>query len=77
MTERSKRKYLWYTDARVEAPCPPVVSMVTRPTLLPSRASYLVCLRSSAVDQLLVGDPHRIGRRDIEVPVAGRRIVDW
>ncbi len=30
----------------------------------------------SAIDQLLVGDPHRIGRRDVEVPVAGRRIVD-
>jgi hypothetical protein len=39
-------------------------------------------VKAGAVDQLLVGDPHRIGRRDIEVPVslevpvAGRRIVD-
>ncbi len=33
-------------------------------------------VKAGAVDEVLVGDPHRIGRRDIEVPVAGRRIVD-
>ena len=67
-----------FTDT-VEAPCPPVVSSAKGDKTDPvaaQMASYLVCLRSSAVDELLVGDPHRIGRRDVEVPITGRRIVD-
>jgi hypothetical protein len=32
--------------------------------------------KGSPVDELLVGDPHRVGRRDVEKPVPGRRVVD-
>ncbi len=30
----------------------------------------------STVDELLVGDPHSAGRRDVEKPVPGCRVVD-
>jgi hypothetical protein len=46
-----KRKYLWYTDARVEAPCPPVVTSAKGDKIDPvpaQMASYLACLCSSA-----------------------------
>jgi hypothetical protein len=29
----------------------------------------------STVDELLVGDPHRVGERDVEKPAPGRRVV--
>ncbi len=34
----------------------------------------VLVVKAGVVDQLVVGDPHRIGRRDIEVPVAGCRM---
>ena len=32
--------------------------------------------KGSTIDEFLVGDPHRLGRRDIEKPVPGHRLVD-
>ena len=32
--------------------------------------------KGSTVDELLVGDPHRVGRREVKKPVPGRRVVD-
>ena len=39
-----------------------------------ARARLVV--EGSAVDKLLVGDPHGVGGRDVEVQVPGRRVVD-
>ena len=33
-------------------------------------------VEGSTVDELLVGDPHGVGGRDVEVQIPGRRVVD-
>ena len=39
-----------------------------------ARARLVV--EGSTVDELLVGDPHGVGGRDVEVQIPGRRVVD-